>query len=53
MLIHGKSRVSENVVRDREEAMVPKCLQNLYQIFNIQFFQIYCSKVEKANYFQV
>ena len=53
MLIHGKSRVSENVVRDREEAMVPKYLHNLYQLFNIEFFRNYCSKVEKANYFQV
>ena len=29
MLIHGNSRVSENVVHDREEAMVPECLQDL------------------------
>ena len=52
MLIHGKSRVSENVVDDREKAMVPKCLQVLYQIINIDFFRNLCSGVEKANYFQ-
>ena len=53
MLIHGNSRVSENVVHDREEAMVPECLQDLYKIINIEFFRNFCSRVEKANYFQV
>ena len=53
MLIHGESRVSEIVVHDREEAMVPNCSQDLYQIITIEFFRKFCSRVEKANYFQV
>ena len=53
MLIHAKSRVSENVVHDREEAMVSKFLQDLYQIINIEFLRNFCSTVKKTNYFQV
>ena len=53
MRIHGKSRISEIVVHDDEEAMVLKCLQDLYQKINFDCFQNFCSRFQKANCFQV